>query len=386
MKGVFSLLLLGAITALGLAAAGTARAAHTDVPSDEIICTPRVYREGPERCPPLGPGAYQAELAAQGIELPLHPLPAQAPPRDLVWNPHAIARVKDGPVPIFASLEDAVEGEPVLRWLEPGFRYVSYIYVDQEGGDEYFQIDPYNWMRGEDLSRVSGSSAFQGLEFNATPRTAFGWVLFERESKRTPGFANDDYTGNEYFRFNVVQIHHVETVEGGDWYLIGPDEWLEGRLVAAVFPNPKSPEGVDNGRWVEINLAQQTVAVYDRNRLVFATVTATGVPGQWTRPGLFQAYSKVADETMSGSFTLDRSDFYYLEGVVWTVYFDAARALHGAYWHSGFGVQQSRGCVNLSTGDAQWIFNWIEEGDWIYVHDPTGETPTDPDLYGDGGA
>jgi lipoprotein-anchoring transpeptidase ErfK/SrfK len=176
------------------------------------------------------------------------------------------------------------------------------------------------------------------------------------------------------------------TVDGGDWYLVGPDEWLEGRLVAAVFPNPKPPEGVENGRWIEINLAEQTLAVYDGGRMVFATVVSTGGSGQWTRPGLFQAYSKIADETMSGSFTADRSDFYYIEGVVWTVYFDAARALHGAYWHSGFGVPLSRGCVNLSTGDAQWVFNWIEEGDWIYVWDPTGLTPTDPALYGDGGA
>ena len=325
-------------------------------------------------------------MTAQGIEMPYKPFPAQAPSRDLVWNPYAIAAVRDGPAPIYASLDDAVDGENVLRWLEPGFRYVSYIYVEEVDGEEYFQIDFYNWMRGEDLNRVSASSAFQGLEFTATPRNAFGWVLFERQSKRTPGFENDDYNRETYVRFQVVQIYNVVNVDGGDWYLIGPDEWLEGRLVAAVFPDPKSPEGVDNGRWVEINLQQQTIAVYDGNRLVFATVTATGVPGQWTRPGLFQAYSKVADETMSGSFTLDRSDYYYIEGVAWTVYFDAARALHAAYWHSGFGVPQSRGCVNLSTGDAQWIFNWIEEGDWIYVHDPSGETPTDPALYGDGGA
>jgi len=37
---------------------------------------------------------------------------------------------------------------------------------------------------------------------------------------------------------------------------------------------------------------------YEDSRMVFATVTATGVPGQWTQPGLFQAYKKVADETM----------------------------------------------------------------------------------------
>jgi hypothetical protein len=69
------------------------------------------------------------------------------------------------------------------------------------------------------------------------------------------------------------------TVDGGDWYLVGPDEWLEGRLIAAVFPNPKPPEGVENGRWIEINLAEQTLAVYDGGRMVFATVVSTGGSG-----------------------------------------------------------------------------------------------------------
>jgi hypothetical protein len=363
-----------------------ALAADGGFDAGEAICSPQVYKETPERCPDLGPGAYQAKLAAQGITLPLRPLPAQSPSKDLVWNPYAIAQVRGGAAPMFASLADAQEGEPVLQWLEPGFRYVSYIYVEERGGDDYYQIDFYRWMRGEDLTPVSGSSAFQGLEFSATPRNAFGWVLFERESKRSPGLEVEDYNDETYGRFQVVQIYHVEQAEGVDWYLIGPNEWLEGRLVAAVFPNLIPPEGVDNGRWIEINLAEQTVAVYDRGQLVFATVASTGGGLQWTRPGLHQAYLKVEDETMSGSFTLDRSDFYYIEGVVWTVYFDAARAIHGTYWHSGFGVPLSRGCVNLSTGDARWVYDWIEEGDWIYVWDPTGLTPTDPALYGDGGA
>ena len=377
---------LAVIGALLLLGSPPVVSAEDGFDAGEAICTPQVYRATPERCPKLGPGAHQEALAAQGLVLPLRPLPAQAPSRDLVWNPYAIAQVREGPAPIFASLEDADAGEPVLQWLEPGFRYVSYIYTEEKGGDRFYQIDFGKWMRGNHLTPVSGSSAFQGVELSSTPRNAFGWVLFERQSKRSPGLATDDYNDKDYVRFQIVQIYSVEQAEGGDWYLIGPDEWLEGRLVAAVFPNPVPPEGVDNGRWIEVNLAEQTLAVYDRGRMVFATVVSTGGGLQWTRPGLHQAYRKVADETMSGSFTADRSDFYYIEGVVWTVYFDAARAMHATYWHSGFGVPLSRGCVNLSTGDARWVYDWIEEGDWVYVWDPTGLTPTDPALYGDGGA
>jgi lipoprotein-anchoring transpeptidase ErfK/SrfK len=101
---------------------------------------------------------------------------------------------------------------------------------------------------------------------------------------------------------------------------------------------------------------------------------------------VFPIYKKVDAGEMRGAFEADRSDFYYLEDVPWTLYFDKARALHAAYWRTRFGFAQSHGCVNLSPGDAHWLFDWSQEGDWVYVHDPSGETPTDPAFYGEGGA
>jgi lipoprotein-anchoring transpeptidase ErfK/SrfK len=68
------------------------------------------------------------------------------------------------------------------------------------------------------------------------------------------------------------------------------------------------------------------------------------------------------------------------------MYFDQARDMHGTYWHNRFGWPASRGCVNLSPGDANWLFQWAQEGDWVCVWHPTGKTPTDPSLYGDEGA
>ena len=35
-------------------------------------------------------------------------------------------------------------------------------------------------------------------------------------------------------------------------------------------------------------------------------------------------------------------------------------------------------------GDAHWLFQWAEVGDYVWVHDPSGLTPTDPDYYGPG--
>ena len=48
-----------------------------------------------------------------------------------------------------------------------------------------------------------------------------------------------------------------------------------------------------------------------------------------------------------------------LPGVPWTMFFaEGGYALHGAYWHSNFGAQMSRGCINLSMEDSLWLFRW----------------------------
>jgi hypothetical protein len=312
-------------------------------------------------------------------------LPSKEPDPTLSELPYWYARVTRKNAPLFTSLESAVAGKPVYSNIETGFDYVTYIDVARVEGNRYFMISPGIWLPGNGVSPVA-TPTFQSLEFTSTPKNDFGWVLFELESQATPGYGSSDSTGKQYYRYNILQIYDSREIEGYEWYLIGPDEWVEGHKVARVTPKPTPPEGVTGDRWIEVNLAEQVLAVYDKRQLVFAALISTGIYGAWTQPGLFQIYQEKEAETMSGAFTADRSDYYYLEDVPWTMYFDQARALHGTYWHNGFGVPTSRGCVNLSPGDAQWVYNWAEVGDWVYVWDPTGETPTDPELYGSGGA
>jgi len=369
---------------------GEARAVHNldTMPSagSDALCLPSMELLPSGDCLHLGPAHYLSSLAEIGITFPPRPLPAARPDPRLASVPYRYAQVVKGNAPVFNSLESAVQGEPVLYQIEAGFDFVTYIDQAEVNGKRYFMIAPGIWMRGSDLSRLSATSSFQGLVFRETPKNAFGWMRNQAEVKRTQGYEPKDYTGAILNRYDLVQVYKVERVGDMDWYLIGPDQWVEGRQVGRVLPNPAPPEGVKNARWIEVNLAEQTLSVYDQGRLVFATLVATGREGSWTRPGLFQIYKKVKAETMRGTTEADRSDFYYLEDVPWTMYFDQARALHGTFWHNRFGWPQSRGCVNLSPGDANWLFQWAVDGDWVYIWDPTGQTPTDPSYYGSGGA
>lgn len=350
---------------------------------------PGIYTVDPQDCLALGPSTYRTQLAQQGISLPLLSLPSHPIDPSLAALPFNYALLGDGQTKVYGSLQDAMDGKNEVGLIEPGnLRYVSYDSYEETSSGRFFNLTDGTWVSVS--SRVSIPHSYPGgIELSRTPANGFGWILpfaASVETKRTPGYSQEDYTGHTLNQYDIVQVYSTRLVNDEEWDLVAPDEWLEGRYIGLVTPARTPPPGVENGRWIEVNLFEQTLAVYDQGQMVYATLVATGVDPFFTRPGLFQVDRKLDSTTMSGSFTADRSDFYYLEDVPWTMYYDHARALHGAYWRTAFGYPQSHGCVNLSPGDSHWLFSWANVGDWVYVWDPSGNTPTDPAYYGEGGA
>jgi lipoprotein-anchoring transpeptidase ErfK/SrfK len=363
----------------------TARAgAQGTPPEDEpqsgaVVCAPDAYISTPGDCLPLGPSIYITELAQLGLTFPQRALPAYKTDPALTQLPYFYFKLDDDIVPILSGPDD---NSATGQAFQPGFVYVSY--VDRvESNGVFYMLQNGGWIPGKG-SRIGEYSRFQGLQFKSTPPNAFAWPLPFYTNNipvyRAPSYSAPLSDRVIYPYAEVVQVYATQSGDGVDWNLIGPDQWVEARIFATVTPDPTPPEGVTTGRWIDVNLAEQTLAVYENNQLIFATIIATGLEPFWTRPGLFQIYQKKETETMRNN---DPTDYYYLDNVPWTMYFDKARALHGAYWRTRFGYPQSHGCVNLSVGDAHWLFNWAHEGDYVYVYDPTGQTPTDPALYHD---
>lgn len=357
----------------------------------DVLCLPGSLHYVGGDCSLLGPSAYISRMEGLGITFPLRPMASKDLDPSLTYIDIHYGEVVRQNAPVYASLEDAIKKGEVVRKIDSPYSFISYTDEALVDGKRYYMVEFGGWMTANDISRIGTPSLFQGMAFNQTPERSFGWISFPTQTKRTPGFTVDDYTGREVYRYEEVQIYTTQLIDDIEWYMIGPDEWIPEkqdwqRLIGRVMPNSNPPVGVDNGRWIEINLKDQTVAVYDQGQLIFATLIASGIEPFWTQPGLFQIYQKHDATPMRGAFEADRSDAYYLEDVPWTMYYDKARALHGAYWHNGFGTPRSHGCVNMSVGDARWLYDWANVGDWVYVWDPSGETPTDAELYGEGGA
>jgi hypothetical protein len=385
-RNIYLLTLLAILILLSPFPQAVARASQPpEENSGAVLCPPGVYLQTPDDCVPLGPSQYLTDNARLGMELPLRPLQISHPDPSLGMLPYHYFKVDATTgTAFYPSLGAAVAKNGASQILPAGaFLYVVY----SERIDEHNYLLPNGSYMPGDGSAVSTDYftqpyKFPGVEVSVTPHNSFGFVIQPTDVRREPNFLKYNAPIRQLKPYDVVQVYTVMRIEGYDWCLIGPNEWVMGRDVKVVTPNTTPPDGVTNQRWIEVNLAQQTLAVYDQGQMVYATVVATGLKPRYTRPGLFQIYKKTEADTMQGQ--AGTSEFYYLEDVPWTMYFDKARALHGAYWRANMGYEQSHGCVNIFPGDAHWLYNWAKEGDWVYVHDPSGLTPTDPALYGDG--
>jgi hypothetical protein len=353
--------------------------------SGSVVCPPGVYVAAPDGCLPLGPSEYLTKIAATGIPYPILPLPAYSPDPTLVEIPYQYFKLmqENAILYLFPTLDAATSSSVSEQALGPGEVIVSFVDRVENDSGVFYQLRSGYWVRGDFGGHLAMHRPFQGLLFSSTPHNSFGWVLGEVPSYTAPGF-NTPLTGNIYYKYNVVQIYGTHEAGGITWLMIGPDEWLDYRQVGRVDPRTTPPKGITTSRWIEVNLDEQTLSVYQDDKLIFATLVSTGIDTLWTRPGIFKIYEKLDTENMSGSTTADRSDFYYIEDVPWTMYFDEKRALHGAFWHDRFGYPNSHGCVNISLGDSHWLYKWANVGDTVYVYDPSGRTPVDPSLYGAG--
>lgn len=356
-----------------MAASVPAPAAHAQSPNEPVtqwpnsidlpaICASTTQLQHLADCPDVGPGAYVQHLASAGLPYPLPPVVVTPtlPYRGL--TPHAYGRVMTDTAPVYRHPLEALAGLPPLRRFEKGYVFVSVLGKVQVAGVEFYQINPGEYMRADDVD-AARPSGFAGQFFAAPPAGPVGWLINTVQVSAAPGqppAPEAPFAG----RYAPIQTYGVQRVGEWDWYLIAPGQWVEQRNLALVQPSP--PPGAPPDV-IAVDTYEQSLGVYRGGHLIFATLVSSGSRAFPTRPGTFSVWAKFTYGRMTGAYFKDRRDYYYLEDVPWILYYDGDRALHGAYWHDNFGVKSSHGCVNLSPRDARWLFNFAHIGDTVMV-------------------
>lgn len=247
-------------------------------------------------------------------------------------------------------------------------------------GETWYRTAANRWVRASDV-RFFQSADFRGAYWNglyddgAKP-TQFGFVL----DYDTPVLYTPSANTPEHRYVQKYMWLPLNRIQNGFWD-IGYGEWVDSDFVRPVRQAAR-PQGISaSAKWIDVDLTNQTVAAYEGDKMVFATLTSTGKKTTPTITGLYYIYEKDVTHTMAGK---SETGLYYLEEVPWSMYFTQRYALHGAYWHDGFGAIRSAGCVNLSPVDAQWLFSWSgptvpaganqvfssdeNPGTWVNVH------------------
>ncbi len=223
-----------------------------------------------------------------------------------------------------------------------------------------------------DRVRLVRGTSFHGVELGAASGTQQGLelpiVIVKREGAKRYRIEGKKMVAGEELPWRaMLKATSKQRVFGGVHY----HELADGSFVSdkdgvRLDPIKKAPKWAKDGeRWIEVNLAKQTLLAVDGERPVYATLVSTGAGGlespdanpYVTPRGIFRIHTKHVAATMDSK---QPEAEFELRDVPYIQYFKDGYALHAAYWHDQFGQPRSHGCINLAPIDAKWLFGFTK--------------------------
>ncbi len=274
------------------------------------------------------------------------------------------AQVSADGMAVYSNLEDAVSQAEDHFHAPSVPAYVAYDEIKTVSGADYVHLTDGGWMLKSDLLPVQ-VTAFSGIELMEDFPQTFGWVLMDSNGI---DLATGRSTSTKFIRYEIIEITDIQQKGGKDFVRIASSgEWLPKNIVSMVEISNEEPKGNMNCRWVDVNLAEQNLVVYDNCGAVFATLMSSAKSPAITPEGTFTIFYR---EVLLPLFSNDNvvAEPFYLQDVPWLLFFHENWAIHGTYWHNHFGEPWSHGCINVSPYDAHWLYQWAKDGDMIWIH------------------
>jgi hypothetical protein len=254
----------------------------------------------------------------------------------------------------YDALSTAEDGVPSTQ-LQPGFGVAIERISEKSPGDAFGLTSHGFWTPLRDLTPAS-PTRFRGSGWSES----LAWVvregapLFSAPGRRKPGAT--------LARLTTVSI--LETRAGGAtrYVRVSETEWLRGDDVRTPLVTKPPSELRPGERWLDVDLARQTLVAYQGETPLFATLISSGrgPAGSETAtpPGVHRIWVKLRTSDMDNVEDLAARENYAIEAVPWVMFFERGYGLHGAFWHQRFGEVKSHGCVNLAPLDGERLFNW----------------------------
>lgn len=173
------------------------------------------------------------------------------------------------------------------------------------------------------------------------------------------------------YRIYYSSTHWITDVvvnrnEKSIWYKIYDRQMQESFYVPShemrVIPSSElgslSPEVSEENKYIYVDLTNQIMTAFEGEKPVLAVRCSSGAKGTETPLGEFRTFHKGTSVHMTNQGD-GTENTYHLPGVPWVSFFTGTGvAFHGTFWHNDYGRPSSRGCVNLTPGDAKFIYRW----------------------------
>ncbi len=303
-----------------------------------------------------------------------------------------------GPLRI-ATLEslEGTPGTPVLRRLLRGMYVAVERATRSTSGNVYWRTHGGGYVRTDALMMV-GPQPLHGVALAGEVRLPLAFVSADNVALRRLGADGVMYRTGRVARMTAFALASTTRVtwRDEDYLRTRDDRYVRDADVTVVTAVDPPAEIGPRERWIEVDLDRQSLVAWEGATPVYATLVSTGLrnvdnpaANYETVQGAFRIEHKHLSTTMDGN---TGTGPYSIEEVPWAMYFEGSFALHGAYWHAGFGQPRSHGCVNLAPDDARWLFRFTtptipagwhaafaterDPGTRIYVHytpQPLGE-------------
>ena len=254
-------------------------------------------------------------------------------------------------------------------------------------GDEGYG-NPYNkaWYQVDNGYTYSGwlqpvGTRFQKTVFDIPTAGRLGEIVVPMSEARLAPYTfarkgNRLYYGSTHWVKKVIVTREEKSI----WYEIY-DNYLQKsfyiptyntRLVPDDELTPLSPNIHDADKLIYVDLSTQLVTLFEGEKMVLSFRCSSGAEGSRTPVGDFSTYHKGPSIHMTNQGDAV-NNIYDLPGVPWVSFFTGnGDAFHGTYWHNDYGRPRSRGCVNLPSGAAKFIYRWTRplvppDTDYLYL-------------------
>lgn len=247
---------------------------------------------------------------------------------------------------------------PVVKeYLNAGY-YVTITSEHVHAKRHFLKTNRGVYARKYQLEKKAGSD-FQGQILAGDEPLPLYFVVRELELMRRVGDTGLlESTGEKLERRSTHPFVRKVRIGDYDYYEDGEGKLMRAYGVGAA-EKIKRPPGVESDEhWIHIDLSEQVLVAYIGDRPVFATLVSTGKEPGMTPVGVHRVQQKYIVTSMRDQPIEEEA--YSIEDVPWTQYFSNNVAIHGAFWHGGFGLVRSHGCVNVSPADARWLFGFTE--------------------------